>query len=41
MRVVVIGEIGKLAFQIRVRPEQDVVEVFAPDGTDQSHHEWM
>jgi hypothetical protein len=39
--IVIVLEIAKLRLQIRRAPKQDLVQVFAPDGTDQSLYERM
>ena len=40
--VVEVGpEIEQLVFEVCRRPEQHVIQVFPPQGSDQPFHEWM
>jgi hypothetical protein len=44
MRAMVVevgSEIEQLVFEVCRRPEQHVIQVFAPQGADQPFHEWM
>jgi hypothetical protein len=41
MTVEVPSEIEELHLQISGRPEQGMVQAFAPNGADQSFNEWM
>jgi hypothetical protein len=41
MTVVVALEIKELHLQISGRPEQSVIQAFAPNGADQPFDEWM
>ena len=41
MPIVIVPERDQLYLQVRCRPEQQLVQTLAADGTDQSFDKWM